>query len=89
MAWGFWNKIKKGFQKMGKFFKKVWDGGKKVVKTVNDVVVKPFKPLITAGLNKIKPGAGNIVDAVSSGIDVVTGDGGIGGISNWAKQRFK
>ena len=89
MAWGFWNKIKKGFKKMGKVFKKIWDGGKKVVKTVNDVVIKPFKPIIKEGLNKWKPGAGNVVDIASGAVDVITGDNPIGGISSWAKQKFK
>ena len=89
MAWGLWNKIKKGFKKVGKVFKKVFDVGKKVAKTVNDVVVKPFKPIIKEGLNKWKPGAGNVVDIASGAVDVITGDNPIGGISSWAKQKFK
>ena len=39
MAWGFWNKIKKGFQKVGRAIVKG-------AKWVNDKVLKPFKPIV-------------------------------------------
>ena len=82
MAWGFWNKIKKGFKKAGKVFKKG-------AQFINDKVIKPYKPIIKEGLNKWKPGAGNVVDIASGAVDVITGDNPIGGISSWAKQKFK
>ena len=68
MAWGLWNKIKQGFKKVGAAIKKG-------AQWVNEKVIKPFKPVISAVANKIKPGAGMVVEAVSDGIDAVaTGD---------------
>lgn len=68
MAWGLWNKIKQGFKKVGSVVKNA-------AKVVNDKIIKPFKPMISAVANTIKPGAGMIVEAVSDGIDsVATGD---------------
>ena len=74
MAWGVWNKIKKGFQKVGRAIVKG-------AKWVNDKIVKPFKPVVKtiAGTvaNVLVPGSGAIVnkavDAVSDGIDSVSG----------------
>ena len=65
MAWGLFNKIKKGFKKVGSAFKKA-------AGFVNDKIVKPFKPLIKQAVNKFIPGAGNIVDAASDGLDAVS-----------------
>lgn len=87
MAWGLWNKIKRGFKKVGSAFKKGlgW---------VNNKIVKPFKPVIKAAANAFVPGAGIVVDAASDGIDAVTkGDWGAakksaGDISSWAANRF-
>ena len=39
MAWGVWNKIKKGFQKVGRAIVKG-------AKWVNDKIIKPFKPVV-------------------------------------------
>ena len=39
MAWGIWNKIKKGFQKVGRAIVKG-------AKWVNDKIIKPFKPIV-------------------------------------------
>ena len=72
MAWGVWNKIKKGFQKVGRAIVKG-------AKWVNDKIIKPFKPIVkTIGstvANVFAPGSGSIVsgavDAVSDGIDSV------------------
>ena len=72
MAWGVWNKIKKGFQKVGRAIVKG-------AKWVNDKIIKPFKPVVKtiAGtvVNAIVPGSGSIVsgavDTVSDGIDTV------------------
>ena len=87
MAWGLFNKIKKGFKKVGSAFKKAagW---------VNDKIVKPFKPLIKTAVNSIVPGAGIAVDLASGGVDAITkGDWGgakesAKGIANWASNRF-
>ena len=87
MAWGIFNKIKKGFKKVGSAFKKV-------AGFVNDKIVKPFKPLIKTAANAILPGSGIAVDVASGGIDAITkGDWGgakdsVKGIANWASNRF-
>ena len=49
MAWGFWNKIKKGFQKVGRAIVKG-------AKWVNDKVLKPFKPIVKTVANAFVPG---------------------------------
>ena len=88
MAWGIFNKIKRGFKKVGSAFKKG-------IQFVNDKIVKPFKPFVKAVANNFIPGAGVIVDAASDGIDaVVSKDWGkakdsAGTIAEWSKQRFK
>ena len=72
MAWGVWNKINKGFQKVGRAIVKG-------TKWVNDKIIKPFKPIVkTIGstvANVLAPGSGAIVsgavDAVFDGIDSV------------------
>ena len=87
MAWGLFNKIKKGFKKVGSVFKKG-------AQFVNDKIVKPFKPLIKAAVNKYVPGAGAIVDVASDGIDAVANgnwsDAGRSAkdIASWASNRF-
>ena len=74
MAWGVWNKIKKGFQMVGRAIVKG-------AKWVNDKVIKPFKPVVkTIGstiANVFAPGTG-AVDAVSDGIDSV---------NNWVSKK--
>ena len=82
MAWGLWNKIKKGFQKVGKALKKG-------VKWVSDKIVKPFKPVIKTVANAIVPGiGGKVVDVVSDGIEAVGNDGVKGAVS-WATNKFR
>ena len=87
MAWGLFNKIKKGFKKVGSAFKKA-------AGFVNDKIVKPFKPLIKTAVNSFIPGAGVVVDVASDGIDAVTkGDWGgaaqsAKGIASWANNKF-
>ena len=79
MAWDVWNKIKKGFQKVGRAIVKG-------AKWVNDKIIKPFKPVVKtiAGTvaNAFVPGSGAIVnkavDTVSDGIDTV---------NNWVNKR--
>ena len=51
MAWGLWNKIKKGFQKVGKAIKKG-------VGWVNDKIIKPIKPVLKTAANVFLPGVG-------------------------------
>ena len=72
MAWGIWNKIKKGFQKVGRAIVKG-------AKWVNDKIIKPFKPVVKSVVstvaNAFVPGSGAVVnkavDVVSDGIDNV------------------
>ena len=86
MAWGLFNKVKKGFKKVGSAFKKG-------VTWVNDNVVKPFKPLIKAAADAYYPGAGKAVDIASGGIDAISrGDLRSAkqsgeDFSNWLQQR--
>ena len=61
MAWGFWNKIQKGFQKVGQV---LGNGIKKVANF--------FKPILKPVGNVVKaviPGSGAVVDAVSDGVE--------------------
>ena len=87
MAWGIFNKIKKGFKKIGSVFKKG-------LNFVNDKIVKPFKPIIKTAANAFIPGAGAVVDAVSDGVDAVSnGDWGsakqsASDVATWARGRF-
>ena len=73
MAWGIWNKIKKGFKKAGAFVKKA--AGKVLggIKKINDKVVKPLKPIIKTAANAIVPGSGAIIDRASNAVDGVVG----------------
>ena len=72
MAWRIWNKIKKGFQKVG------WAIVKRA-KSVNDKIIKPFKPVVktvaSTLANAFVPGSGVVVnkavDVVSDGVDTV------------------
>ena len=72
MAWCVWNKIKKGFQKVGRAIVKG-------AKFVNDKIIKPFKPVVKSVVgtvaNAFVPGYGTIVsgavDTVSDVIDSV------------------
>lgn len=87
MAWGIFNKIKKGFKKVGSVFKKG-------INFVNDKIIKPFKPIIKTAANAFIPGAGAVVDVVSDGVDAASkGDWGgakqaAGDVATWAKGRF-
>ena len=62
MAWGAFNKIKKGF-------KKVSDAFKTVVSTVNNNVVKPVASIAKTAANTIIPGSGGYVDALTNFVD--------------------
>ena len=82
MAWGLWNKIKKGFQKIGKAIKKG-------VSWVNDKIIKPFKPVIKTAANAFLPGiGGKIVDVASDGIDAIASGGAKGALA-WGANQFK
>ena len=61
MAWGLWNKIKNGFQKVGKVVRNV-------ARKVTDKVIKPFKPMISTIATAINPALGA---AVTTGMDAV------------------
>ena len=81
MAWGVWNKIKKGFQKVGRAIVKG-------AKWVNDKIIKPFKPVVKtiAGTvaNAIVPGSGLVVNKA---VDVVSD--GIDNVNSWVNKRKK
>lgn len=86
MAWGIFNKIKKGFKKIGSVFKKG-------INFVNDKIIKPFKPIIKTAANAFIPGAGSVIEAASDGLDAINkGDSSWGdaaaGVGSWAKKRF-
>ncbi len=86
MAWGLWNKIKKGFKKVGKTIKST-------AKTINDNVIKPFKPIVKASVaaagNYFVPGIGSTiaskVDDFSDGIDAATS----GNAKQWINERVQ
>ena len=90
MAWGLWNKIKKGFQKVGKA---IGTG----LRWVNDKIIKPvIKPIAGVAapiVNKFIPGAGAfikpITDVVSDGIDAITGQQKVGDVVNKHKDTVK
>lgn len=89
MAWGLWNKIKNGFRKVGNFVRKA-------AKTVNEKIIKPFKPVISTAANAISPKLGKALDVGMGAVETLSDDGwgGVGkkaGSSavQWAKTRFK
>ena len=95
MAWGIFNKIKKGFKKIGSVFKKGINfvNDKKGINFVNDKIIKPFKPIIKTAANAFIPGAGSVIEAASDGLDAINkGDSSWGdaaaGVGSWAKKRF-
>ena len=81
MAWGLWNKIKQGFKKVGKVVQSA-------AKFVNDKVIKPFKPIISAAATAVNPKIGA---ALNTGMQVVEkfSDEGWSGAKDWAKSRFR
>ena len=88
MAWGLWNKIKKGFKKVGSAFKKA-------ANFVNDKVIKPFKPAIKGIADRFIPGAGAAVDMASGAVDAIA-NGDYGGakasaadIAEWARKNLR
>ena len=88
MAWGVFNKIKKGFKKVGSAFKKA-------AGFVNDKIVKPFKPIIKTAVNAFVPGAGAVVDLASDGIDALSrgswndAANTAKGIASWASSKYR
>lgn len=78
MAWGFFNKIKNGF-------KKAFNFGKKVVKTVADKVIKPFKPIIGTIASAFNPALGAAVNVGMNAVEKVA-DGDYKGALGWGKQ---
>ena len=87
MAWGIFNKIKRGFKKVGSAFKKG-------IQFVNDKIIKPSKPIIKTAASAFIPGGGTIVEAASDGIDAVVSKDwnkakeSAGSIAEWTRQRF-
>lgn len=65
MAWGIFNKIKKGLKTFGD---KVLNGAK----WVNNNVLKPALPIAGKIIDNFVPGASNVLNNVSAGIDKVS-----------------
>ena len=69
MAWGIFNKIKRGFQKAGKFLKKVFekavDVGEKVIGGVSKIA-PIVAPIVAPAIDSVMPGAGT---AINVGLD--------------------
>jgi len=63
MAWGFWNKIKKGLKKAFNFTKN------KIIKPAVDIANKVV-PFVAPTLDKIKPGLGKMIN---TGVDIADG----------------
>ena len=84
MAWGIFNKIKRGIKKAFKFVKD------KIVKPVVDVGKKVFKPVVDIGkkvlpiaapiMDKFKPGLGMVAEGITHGADTLL-NGDIGGFA--------
>ena len=66
MDLGLWNKIKQGFKKVGSVIKNT-------AGFINDKIIKPFQPAISAAINTISPTAGKTFDSISSGISKIAG----------------
>ena len=62
MAWGVFNKIRKGFKKVGEAFKSV-------ASSVNKNVIKPVASIAKTAANTIIPGSGGYVDALTNFVD--------------------
>lgn len=95
MAWGLFNKIKKGLVKAFDAGKKVVGNVAKVARTVNDKVIKPAMPIIKNVVNRYVPGGGSFVEAASDGIDRYTNEDGsanykaaAGDVRTWAKKKW-
>lgn len=88
MAWGLWNKIKNGFRKVGNFVRKA-------AKTVNEKIIKPFKPVISTAANAISPKLGKALDVGMGAVETLANGSqarpseGWGSAVQWAKTRFK
>ena len=63
MAWGVFNKIKKGFKKIGNVFKKG-------VNFLNDAV-QTAAPIASAVANKILPGSGALINLASGALNAL------------------
>ena len=86
MSWGLWNKIKQGVRKAGR-----WVRG--AAKTVNDKVIQPFKPVISAAANAFNPTFGKAVNTGMNAVEKLSDDGfdrGKAALSavNWAKSKW-
>ena len=68
MAWGIFNKIKRGFKKIGSAFKKG-------AQFVNDKVIKPFKPIIGGAISAINPAAGAIATKAMDTVERFSDEG--------------
>jgi len=67
MAPGFFRKL---FTKIKEGVKKLWDGGKKVVKKVIDVAPK-IAPVVAPIVDKFYPGGGAAIQGITSGLQAL------------------
>ena len=67
MAPGFFRKL---FTKIKEGVKKVWDGGKKVIKKVIDVAPK-IAPLVAPVIDKFIPGSGAAIQGITTGMEAL------------------
>ena len=90
MAWGFWNKVKKGFQKVGKVIEKgaKWVKDKVIKPTINvaskinNAVVKPLKPLLSTAAGAAATAIGGPAAGMAARAAVNIGSNLIDGAQN-------
>ena len=86
MSWGLWNKIKQGVKKAGRWIRDA-------ARTVNDRVIQPFKPVISAAANAFNPTFGKAVSAGMNAVEKLSDDGfnpaaKAVSAANWAKSKW-
>lgn len=79
MAWGFFNKIKSGL-------KKAFNFGRKALGAVNDKIIKPFSPAITAAATAFNPALGAAVGTGLSAFDKVNSFANSSKALSWGKD---
>ncbi len=79
MSWGLWNKIKQGVKKAGRWIRDA-------ARTVNDRVIQPFKPVISAAANAFNPTFGKAVSAGMNAVEKLSNEPV--SAANWAKSKW-
>ena len=95
MAWGIFNKIKKGLTKTYNAGKKAIGAVAKVARVANDKFIKPALPVIKGLANHFVPGAGAIIEEASDGIERYTNKDGSANykaakndVRSWARNQW-